>query len=236
MVGKLKRDLTNWFEQVGEKSLREVGIRKGNVVLDFGCGSGNYAIPVARIVGNEGTVYALDKDQRALDELMQTAESEGLSNIKRIDTSGEVEIALENESVDIVLLYDIFWYFPLTDNRLPKLLAEVYRISTPDAMISVYPKHIDSEQLKNKIENAGFHLKDKCLKMLIHDGQLERGQILNFVKKGDDHTSKTAPLGLYSPLIWYPVSSEILFAKCLTSFINGIASLGNLIWLSPTHS
>lgn len=179
----MKSDLKKWFEEVGEKSLREVGIRKGNVVLDFGCGSGKYAILVARIVGKEGRVYALDKDERALDELMERAESEGLRNIKRMDTSGEVEIGLETQSVDMVLLYDIFWYFPLRDNRLPKLLAEVYRILRPDAVISVYPKHIDSEQLKNKIESAGFHLKHKYSRMLIHDGKLERGQVLNFVKK-----------------------------------------------------
>jgi len=179
----MESDLKKWFEEVGEKSLGEMGIRKGNVVLDFGCGSGNYAILVARIVGNEGRVYALDKDEIALDELMQKAESEGLRNIKRMNTSREVEIELENESVDMVLLYDIFWYFPLTDNRLSKLLAEVYRILKPEAMISVYPKHIDSEQLKNKIESAGFHLKDKYCKILIHDSKLERGQVLNFSKK-----------------------------------------------------
>lgn len=180
----MKDDMKKWLEGKGEEVLRKIGIRKGQTVLDFGCGSGAYTIPTARIVGGEGTIYGLDKNERALDELMRRAESEGLRNIRRMDTSGEVEIGLNDESVDGVLLYDIFWYFTLTDPRLTKLLDEVYRVSRPDALISVYPKHIDSERLKDKIESAGFCLKDEYSGTLIHDGRLERSQVvLNFRKR-----------------------------------------------------
>lgn len=74
-------DLRRCLNKEGEEALRKIGIRKGQTVLDFGCGSGNYTIPAARIVGEEGRVYALDKNGRTLDELMQRAESEGLKNI-----------------------------------------------------------------------------------------------------------------------------------------------------------
>jgi len=177
-------DLKRWLDKDGEETLRKIGIRKGQTILDFGCGSGYYAIPAARIVGEDGRVCTLDMDRGALDELMRRARSEGLRNVTRIDTRGEVEIGLEDESIDVVLLYDIFWYFPLTDNRLPKLLDEVYKVSKPDASISVYPKHIDSKRLMDKIEKAGFRLNNEYCGMLIHDGRLEKGQVLNFVKIG----------------------------------------------------
>ena len=121
--------------------LQKTGIKRGKTVLDFGCGSGTYTIPAAKIVGEEGIVYALDKDKKALDELLQKAESAGLENIKRIDTSGELKIPLADESVDIVLLYDVFhsYYFSQVDDRR-KLLEEVYRVSKSDALISVWPK------------------------------------------------------------------------------------------------
>jgi ubiquinone/menaquinone biosynthesis C-methylase UbiE len=175
--------LEKWLEGKGERVLRKIGIRKGQTILDFGCGCGAYAIPVARIVEEEGIVYALDRDERALDKLMQRAEREGLTNIRRIGTSGEVEIRLDDESVDVVLLYDIFWHFPLSDPRLTKLLAEVYRVSTRQASVSVIPKHIDSEQFEDKMEKAGFQLNKKYAETIIHDGTFERGIILNFVKK-----------------------------------------------------
>lgn len=184
---EMKDDLEKWLDGKGERVLRKIGIRKGQTVLDLGCGSGVYTVPVARIVSEEGIVYALDRDKRALDELMQRAELEGLRNIRRMDTSGEVEIRLDDESIDVVLLYDIFWYFPLSDPRLTKLLTEVYRVSRRQALISVIPKHINSEQFKDKMENAGFQLKKKNAETIIHDGAFERGQILNFVKKYYSH-------------------------------------------------
>lgn len=179
---EMNGNLEKWLKGEGERVLREIGIRKGQTILDFGCGSGEYTIPAARIVGEAGIVYALDMDKEALDELMHRAESEGLRNIKRMTTHGEVEINLNDGTVDVVLLYDIFWYFPLTDPRLTKLLAEVHRITKLDALISVYPKHIDSSRLKDKIEKARFRLKDKYSGMFIHERQLEKGEILNFVK------------------------------------------------------
>jgi ubiquinone/menaquinone biosynthesis C-methylase UbiE len=180
---EMKDHLEEWLEGKGERVLRKIGIRKGQTVLDFGCGSGAYTIPVARIVSEEGMVYALDRDETALDELMRRAEGEGLGNIRRMDTSGEVEIRLDDESVDVVLLYDIFWYFPLSDPRLTRLLAEVYRVSRRQASVSVIPKHINSEQFEDEMESAGFQLNKKNAETIIHDGAFERGLILNFVKK-----------------------------------------------------
>jgi len=178
-----KHDLNVWLDGEGEEVLRKIGVREGQTILDFGCGRGNYTIPAARIVGEEGRVYALDKNQRALDGLMQRVEWKGLRNVTRIDTSGEVEIHLEDRSVDVVLLYDIFWYFPLTDERLPKLLSEVYRVTADCGLLSVYPKHINSEQLKRRIESAGFKLEGKHCGRLIHDGNIESGRVLNFRKR-----------------------------------------------------
>jgi len=173
------------LEGRGEVVLREVGIRRGQVVLDFGCGSGNYTIPAAKIVGDGGVVYALDKNEWVLDELMRKAESEGLRNIIRIDTSGEIETGLDDDSVDVVLLYDIFWYFPLRDAKLTELLDEVYRVSKPDALLSVYPKHIDSGRLREKIERCGFTLRDVYSEMLLHNSRLEKGELFNFARARD---------------------------------------------------
>ena len=164
--------------------LEKAGIKRGKTILDFGCGSGTYTIPAAKIVGEKGIVYALDKDKKVFDKLMQKAESAGLGNIKRIDTSGELKIPLADESVDIVLLYDVFhsYYFSQVADR-KKLLEEVYRVSKPDAFISVWPKHMESEA-KEEIESANFYLEREYSGMLIHDDEdIEKGKVLNFRKK-----------------------------------------------------
>jgi len=43
-----------------ERTLREMGIQKGQTVLDYGCGIGSFSIPAAKMVGDDGVVYALD--------------------------------------------------------------------------------------------------------------------------------------------------------------------------------
>jgi len=165
------------------EALKKAGIKRGKTVLDFGCGSGTYTIPTAKIAGKEGKIYALDKDKKTLDDLMQKAESAGLENIKRIDTSGELKIPLADESVDIVLLYDVFhsYYFSQVADRR-KLLEEVYRVSKRDAFISVWPKHMESEA-KEEIESANFYLEREYSGTLIHDNEdIEKGKVLNFRK------------------------------------------------------
>jgi ubiquinone/menaquinone biosynthesis C-methylase UbiE len=165
------------------KVLQQIGIRKGQTVLDFGCGSGTYAIPAAKIVGEQGRVYAVDKDNEALDELMQKAKLAGLRNIERMDTSGQLSIDLTDKPVDAVLLFDVFhsYYFPQAGDRR-KLLGQIYRVMKPSAFISVWPKHMESEA-KREIESANFYLESEHSGILIHDNKdSERGQILNFRK------------------------------------------------------
>lgn len=164
--------------------LQRAGINRSQLVLDFGCGSGMYTIPAAKIVGEQGRVYALDKDKKALDELMQKAESIGLRNIERMDTSREPKIDLPDESVDVVLLFDVFhsYYFPQTDDRR-NLLNEIHRIMKPSAFVSVWPKHMESEA-KGEIESANFYFEREYSGTLIHNNKdRERGQILNFKKR-----------------------------------------------------
>jgi ubiquinone/menaquinone biosynthesis C-methylase UbiE len=64
-----------------------------------------------------------------------------------------------------------------------KLLEEVYRVSKPDALVSIWPKHMESEA-KEEIESANFYLEREYSGMLIHDNEdIEQGKVLNFRKK-----------------------------------------------------
>lgn len=166
------------------ETLEKVGIQRGHIVLDFGCGSGTYTLPAAEMVGNRGRVYAVDKDRKVLDELMQRAESEGLRNIVRMDTSVEPGIELPDESTDVILLFDVFhsYYFSRVADRR-ELLDEVYRILKPGGLLSVYPKHMESEA-RAELENANFYVESEFSGTLVHNSKdLEKGQVLNFRKK-----------------------------------------------------
>jgi len=171
--------------------LKAIGIDKGQIVLDFGCGCGTYTIPAARLVVKEGKVYALDKNERDLDKLIQKAKLEGLRNVERIDTSGELRIKLADNSVDVVLLFDVlhYYYFPRAADRR-QLLSEIYRVLRPNAVLSLYPTHLQPsmepklEDVKREIYEANFYLESEYSGMLLtHGNSLEKGQVLNFKKK-----------------------------------------------------
>ncbi|MBC8457725.1 MAG: class I SAM-dependent methyltransferase [Deltaproteobacteria bacterium] len=176
----METDIERWLKEDGELFLREIGIKKGQIVLDFGCGVGNYTIPAAKAVGKGGKVYAIDKDGGVLDNLRQKAESEGLKNIEPMKASGELKIGLKDESVDAVLLYDVLHYI---DERR-KIFDEAYRVLKAGALLSVYPKHLESEEdvIRKEVEEANFYLERKTLKKLLHDSSYNKGYILNFRK------------------------------------------------------
>ncbi len=183
--------METWIEGTGEKFLKDIGIKKDQIVLDFGCGSGNYSIPAAKIVGEKGLIYALDKNKRSLDQLMLKAELIGLKNIIRLDISNEALIELDDESLDVILLYDVLhhYYFPQADARR-QLLGEAYRVLRPTGLLSLYPTHLQSymeptlEEVEREIQEADFYLESKYSgTLLVHDNKLEKGQVINFRKR-----------------------------------------------------
>ena len=59
----MKISLDKWKRESAENIIRYIGIDSGQKILDFGCGSGHYTIPIAKVVGEKGVVYALDEDK-----------------------------------------------------------------------------------------------------------------------------------------------------------------------------
>jgi len=173
------------LERHTEKVLREIGIEESQTVLDCCCGSGTYTIAAAQLVGEKGLVYAIDTNSEKLKGLRQKVNSIGLQNIEIIEEDVESKIPLPSSSADVVLLYDIFWYFRPTENKLASLLREVYRAAKPNALLSVYPAHLNLHELKdfkNEMENKGFNLENEYSMQLVHEGKIEKGKLLNFKK------------------------------------------------------
>ena len=61
-----------------EELLKEVGIKKGQTVLDCCCGSGIYTTAAAQLVGEKGLVYAVDTNSKKLKDLKRTFKSRKL--------------------------------------------------------------------------------------------------------------------------------------------------------------
>jgi len=160
-------------------------------VLDFGCGQGTYTIPAARIVGNDGIVYALDQDKDKIDDLRAESKSTELENIQILPTVGGPNIELPDESIDVILLYDVLhsWYHPRVRQR-KEILYELYRVLRSDGLLSFYPgdpevlhHRTELAVIQREIRGTGFCPQSKCAEMLIDEGSVGQGHIFGFTKR-----------------------------------------------------
>jgi ubiquinone/menaquinone biosynthesis C-methylase UbiE len=80
-----------------ERILQEMKIKRGDTLIDFGCGIGYFSIPALDFVGEQGTVIAVDVSNEMLQELVKR--SSHRKNLKIIH--GNSLIGLK---ADIILL------------------------------------------------------------------------------------------------------------------------------------
>jgi len=82
-------------------------LRSGETVADVGAGSGYYTRRLARAVGGEGRVYAVDIQPEMLRELEARLGREGITNVlTRLGT--EIDPGLAPRSRDLVLPVDVY--------------------------------------------------------------------------------------------------------------------------------
>lgn len=136
--------------------LKEVDIKPGFHILDYGCGPGSYSIVAARLVGSTGKVYALDVHPLAIQRVGNAASKKGLTNIETIQS--DCATGLEKESINIVFLYDI-----LHDLSEPDaVLEEMHRVLKPSGILSCNDHHLKENEIISRITGTGlFKLSSK---------------------------------------------------------------------------
>lgn len=128
--------------------LEEVGIKPGARVLDYGCGPGGYLIDASELVGESGMVYALDIHPLAIQRVQSIAKKNQLTNVKTI--CSDCKTGLPDDSVDVVLLYDIFHML----SEPQAVLAELHRVLKPNGKLSVNDHHMEEKNVLSGITNG----------------------------------------------------------------------------------
>ena len=136
--------------------LKEVGIRAGSRVLDFGCGPGGYVVPASTLVGESGRVYALDIHPLAIRRVQRLIALKELANVETI--LSDCQTGLPDESIDVALLYDT--YHNLSEPG--RVLKELHRVLKPDGVLSFSDHHMKEEEIMVKLTSGGlFRLKNR---------------------------------------------------------------------------
>lgn len=147
--------------QPPDKLILRSGIKEGMSVMELGCGSGAFTTYIARAVGDEGKVFALDIQPEMLEQLknkLKRPENSDINNIVPVEGNA-YDLPFENNSLDLV--YSITVLQEIPDKN--KALKEVMRVLKPNGILAVtefipdpdYP--LKSTTVKDG-ENAGFIL------------------------------------------------------------------------------
>lgn len=109
-----------------KESLSSFGLREGDIVADFGTGTGRYAFLAANVVGPEGKVYAIDVQRDFLPSIKDEAITRKLKNIEVV--WGDIELhggtKLRDKLVDAVICANVL--FQTEDKK--GLISEMHRV------------------------------------------------------------------------------------------------------------
>ena len=128
--------------------LKEVGIKPGFYVLDYGCGPGSYIIPLAELVGESGKIYALDIHPLAIQKVKDIASKKQLTNVETI--LSDCQTGLPDNTLDAVLLYDAFHH--LSDPDV--VLKELHRVLKPDGILSFSDHHMKEKEIVAEVTKS----------------------------------------------------------------------------------
>jgi SAM-dependent methyltransferase len=146
--------------------LEALNIRRGQRICDLGCGNGFYTLELARRVGPDGLVYAVDIQPEMLRILARRAAEEGLDNIRPI-LGTAIDPRLPKGAVDLVLCVDVYHEFshpePMLARIRESLAAEgqlvLAEFRGEDPAVPIKPLHkMTKAQVRAELEPAGFRL------------------------------------------------------------------------------
>jgi len=115
LAGTLDNPLRRWLHKP-EKILDGL-VREGQTVLDLGCGPGYFSVGMARMVGEEGRVIAVDLQAGMLELVRRKAERAGLLQRIQLHQCAPDRIGI-GEKVDFALAFWMVHEVPDPDSFL----------------------------------------------------------------------------------------------------------------------
>lgn len=156
-----------------DKILERLGIGPGAKVAHLGCGrAGHFTIPAARLVGQDGLVYAVDILKTVLESLASRARLVGVSRIKTIwsdlEKVGATRIPVA--SLDFAFLINTLFQSSQQEN----ILREAFRLTKPGGELLVIEwgdnsgllgpeanRRVTAKTIEQLASQSGFQLKEK---------------------------------------------------------------------------
>jgi len=153
-------------EEDSRMLLEALEVEPGQAVCDMGCGNGFYTLELARRVGPQGVVYAVDIQPEMLRLLAEQAAAARLANIRPI-LGTPVDPRLPAGTLDMVLCVDVYHEFAHPEAMLAAIRASLKpdgrlvlaEFRGEDPAVPIKPLHkMTRRQVRDELEPEGFAL------------------------------------------------------------------------------
>ena len=145
-----------------KETLEKLGVKEGQIILDYGAGPGAYSIPAAELVGGTGRVYSADIHPMAKKIVEEKAVKRDLNNIEALLVN--VNTGIADREVDSILLFDVLHII----SEKSRLMKELHRVLRTAGKLYILPDHMTNVEIKEFIKSDWlFTFKQ------LHDGILE---------------------------------------------------------------
>ena len=151
-------------EEDPDLGLRLLKVAKGSTVGDVGAGSGYMSLRLARLVGPDGKVYAVDVQPGMLQLLQQNAAKAKFANVVPVLGAYD-DPKLPAGALDLIIMVDVYHEFTQPQQMLRhmrealkpggRLALFEYRAEDPE--VPILPLHkMTKAQVKTEVEAEGF--------------------------------------------------------------------------------
>lgn len=149
-------------------------VTAGMTVADIGCGLGYFAIGLARLVGANGKVLAVDLQGKMLEKMVQRASKQGVRQNISPSQCCEDDIGISGP-LDFALA---FWMVHEIRDQA-RFFAQIHAALKPDGVLFLAePKfHVAEQEYRRELElaaNAGFARQEEVAVKLSHGAVLKK--------------------------------------------------------------
>ena len=139
------------FNTRSKRRIKLFGLTEGMIVVDYACGSGQYALEYAKIVGKNGKIYAIDIDQNAINETQERIKAASINNIE-VRLAHQYDSTLESSVADVVTALDVLAFI---ENPID-FLVELGRICKPNGFLVIDNDHLPRKKAKEIIMKSNI--------------------------------------------------------------------------------